>query len=283
MTGDGVVRMVDETGPRSPARPGAPELGAPRPELVAAAPSTSRRSRSRPARCRSGRLRPVRRDAGRAGLDRSTGSGSCSRPVCSAAPCSPRSPDSRSPSRAMRPIASLTAAAREIATTRDPSRRPAGPGDRRRGRRAGPDPRRDARLSSTRPATETEQAIQAQREFVADASHELRTPLTSILANLELLEARARAATPTSEEARDGRLGASGPRGGCDGWSPTSCCSPAPTPGAPAARRECDLARSPPAALAEVRPVAESHRLELEAPAPARGRWATPTSCTAWS
>src|SRR5690606_18295394 len=35
---------------------------------------------------------------------------------------------------------------------------------------------------------ETEQMVQAQREFVADASHELRTPLTSILANLELLE-----------------------------------------------------------------------------------------------
>jgi signal transduction histidine kinase len=37
---------------------------------------------------------------------------------------------------------------------------------------------------------ETEQMVQAQRDFVADASHELRTPLTSILANLELLEAR---------------------------------------------------------------------------------------------
>jgi len=44
---------------------------------------------------------------------------------------------------------------------------------------------------STVPArNETDQMIQAQREFVADASHELRTPLTSILANLELLQAR---------------------------------------------------------------------------------------------
>ena len=34
---------------------------------------------------------------------------------------------------------------------------------------------------------ETEGALDRQREFVADASHELRTPLTSILANLELL------------------------------------------------------------------------------------------------
>ena len=38
--------------------------------------------------------------------------------------------------------------------------------------------------------SETEQMMQAQREFVADASHELRTPLTSILANLELLQER---------------------------------------------------------------------------------------------
>jgi signal transduction histidine kinase len=36
---------------------------------------------------------------------------------------------------------------------------------------------------------EREQAMQQQREFVADASHELRTPLTSVLANLELLQA----------------------------------------------------------------------------------------------
>ena len=34
---------------------------------------------------------------------------------------------------------------------------------------------------------ETQEALQRQRQFVADASHELRTPLTSILANLELL------------------------------------------------------------------------------------------------
>jgi two-component system, OmpR family, sensor kinase len=37
--------------------------------------------------------------------------------------------------------------------------------------------------------SEREQAMQQQREFVADASHELRTPLTSVLANLELLQA----------------------------------------------------------------------------------------------
>jgi signal transduction histidine kinase len=90
-------------------------------------------------------------------------------------------------SRAMRPISSLTATAREITATRDPSQRV-------------PQPETDdevAELARTldqmlreldAARTETENMIQAQREFVADASHELRTPLTSILANLELLQ-----------------------------------------------------------------------------------------------
>jgi two-component system, OmpR family, sensor kinase len=87
----------------------------------------------------------------------------------------------------MRPISSLTAAAGEIASTRDPSRRV-------------PQPETDdevAELARTldqmlraldEARSETQQMVIAQREFVADASHELRTPLTSILANLELLE-----------------------------------------------------------------------------------------------
>ena len=91
--------------------------------------------------------------------------------------------------RAMRPIATLTSTAREIAATRDPSRQL-------------PAPAADdevAELSQTlqemlnaldASQTEREAAMQKQREFVADASHELRTPLTSILANLELLEAQ---------------------------------------------------------------------------------------------
>jgi two-component system OmpR family sensor kinase len=90
--------------------------------------------------------------------------------------------------RAMRPIASLTATAREIATTRDPSQRM-------------PEPRADDEVgelartleemlrSLDAARAEREGVMQKQREFVADASHELRTPLTSILANLELLQA----------------------------------------------------------------------------------------------
>jgi signal transduction histidine kinase len=87
----------------------------------------------------------------------------------------------------MEPIAELTAAARRIERSRDPSLKI-------------PHPEADdevAELARTLEAmltalnearTETEQALVRQREFVADASHELRTPLTSVLANLELLE-----------------------------------------------------------------------------------------------
>jgi two-component system OmpR family sensor kinase len=90
--------------------------------------------------------------------------------------------------RAMRPVANLTAAAREITATGDPSTKL-------------PVPITEdevAELNETlqemltaldASQTEREAAMQKQREFVADASHELRTPLTSVLANLELLEA----------------------------------------------------------------------------------------------
>ena len=89
--------------------------------------------------------------------------------------------------RAMRPIAGLTRAAREVARTRDPAK-------------GLPEPQANdevAELASTLEEMlrqldaahgETESALERQRAFVADASHELRTPLTSILANLELLE-----------------------------------------------------------------------------------------------
>jgi two-component system OmpR family sensor kinase len=90
--------------------------------------------------------------------------------------------------RAMRPISALTATARQIAATGDPSRRM-------------PDPKADDEVgelahtleqmlrSLDAARTEREAAMKKQREFVADASHELRTPLTSVLANLELLQA----------------------------------------------------------------------------------------------
>jgi two-component system OmpR family sensor kinase len=90
--------------------------------------------------------------------------------------------------RAMRPIASLTAAAREIETTRDPSKRmPVPTADDEVGELARTLEEMLRSLDAAR--TEREGVMQRQREFVADASHELRTPLTSVLANLELLQA----------------------------------------------------------------------------------------------
>jgi two-component system OmpR family sensor kinase len=91
-------------------------------------------------------------------------------------------------SRAMKPIAELTATAGEITRTGDPNR-------------AIPLPDTEdevAELATTldemlkalsRSRAETEDTLARQRQFVADASHELRTPLTSVLANLELLAA----------------------------------------------------------------------------------------------
>jgi two-component system, OmpR family, sensor kinase len=89
--------------------------------------------------------------------------------------------------RAMRPIAGLTRAAREVARTRDPDIRLPKP-------EANDEVSDLARTLETMlrelgvARTETETSLARQRKFVADASHELRTPLTSILANLELLE-----------------------------------------------------------------------------------------------
>jgi len=90
--------------------------------------------------------------------------------------------------RAMRPIASLTAAARKIAATRDPSQRmPKLKADDEVGELARTLEEMLRALDAAR--NEREGVMQRQREFVADASHELRTPLTSVLANLELLQA----------------------------------------------------------------------------------------------
>jgi signal transduction histidine kinase len=90
--------------------------------------------------------------------------------------------------RAMRPIASLTATAREIAATRDPSRQMPKPAVADEvGELALTLEQMLRSLDAAR--AEREGAMHKQREFVADASHELRTPLTSVLANLELLQA----------------------------------------------------------------------------------------------
>ena len=88
--------------------------------------------------------------------------------------------------RAMAPIAALTAGARDIAETRDPGATlPQSAADdevAELGRTL-----QDMLDGLEASRNETQDALQRQRQFVADASHELRTPLTSILANLELL------------------------------------------------------------------------------------------------
>jgi two-component system OmpR family sensor kinase len=90
--------------------------------------------------------------------------------------------------RAMRPISSLTATARTIADTGDPSSHMPQPrADDEVGELARTLEQMLRSLDAARAERET--ALKRQREFVADASHELRTPLTSILANLELLQA----------------------------------------------------------------------------------------------
>jgi two-component system, OmpR family, sensor kinase len=89
--------------------------------------------------------------------------------------------------RAMEPIAELTAAARRIEQTRDPTEQI--PHAEAEDEVAELGRTLEAMLASLGQArSETEAALARQREFVADASHELRTPLTSVLANLELLE-----------------------------------------------------------------------------------------------
>jgi len=166
-------------------------------------------------------------------------------------------------SRAMRPIASLTATAREIASTRDPSRRV-------------PEPQRDdevAELARTldqmlreldAARSETQQIMQAQREFIADASHELRTPLTSILANLELLSEQLSAAERDGEQGEivSGALASSQRMRRLIADLLLLARADA---GRTGKRREVDLAEIAAAAVAEVRPVADGHAVSLRA------------------
>src|SRR5215218_11244466 len=167
--------------------------------------------------------------------------------------------------RAMRPIATLTSTARSIATTRDPSQRI-------------PEPERDdevgelartldqmlRQLDAAR--SETEQKMQLQREFVADASHELRTPLTSILANLELLQERLTRGDETDEhEMVDSALRSSKRMSRL--VSDLLLLARADA-GRTGVRSETDLAEVASSALAEVRPVANGHRLTLSEAGP---------------
>jgi two-component system OmpR family sensor kinase len=165
--------------------------------------------------------------------------------------------------RAMEPIAELTAAARRIEHSRDPTERI-------------PHPEAEdevAELARTLEAmlaalgesrAETEASLARQREFVADASHELRTPLTSVLANLELLEEelegeqREAAASALRSSRRMRRLVAD------------LLLLARADAGRKAPHRPVDLSEIVTDAAAELEPVAGGHEISVSAPAGAR-------------
>jgi signal transduction histidine kinase len=168
--------------------------------------------------------------------------------------------------RAMRPVSALTATAREIAFTRDPSLRiPQPDSDDEVGELARTLDEMLRQLDAAR--SETEQMMQAQREFVADASHELRTPLTSILANLELLQDHLDELERRGEE---GEMVASALRSSRRMSRLVSdlLLLARADAGRTSARHECDLAEVAAAAMSEVRPVADGRFLTLDQDGP---------------
>jgi len=163
--------------------------------------------------------------------------------------------------RAMRPISSLTATARKISATGDPSQHM-------------PDPKVEDEVgelartleqmlrSLDAARTEREAALKKQREFVADASHELRTPLTSVLANLELLQASLRA--PSHEEDRamvDSALRSSRRMSRLVADLLLLARADA---GRAGAHRDCDLAEIAGNAAAELAPIMGDRELEID-------------------
>jgi two-component system, OmpR family, sensor kinase len=172
--------------------------------------------------------------------------------------------------RAMQPISSLTASAREIADTGDLSRHmPEPPADDEVGELARTLEQMIRSLDLAR--SEREAALKRQRVFVADASHELRTPLTSILANLELLQASLK--EPGNEEERamvDSALRSSSRMSRLVGDLLLLARADA---GRIGARTRCDLAEAAGNAAAEVAPTVGERelRIENERPLPVDG------------
>ncbi len=172
--------------------------------------------------------------------------------------------------RAMRPISSLTATARTIAQTGDPSSHMPPPrADDEVGELARTLEQMLRSLDAAR--AEREAALKRQREFVADASHELRTPLTSILANLELLQTTLRDADQDEERAMvDSALRSSGRMSRLVGDLLLLARADA---GRIAARTRCDLAEAAGNAAAEVAPTIGERDLRIanERPLPVDG------------
>jgi signal transduction histidine kinase len=167
--------------------------------------------------------------------------------------------------RAMRPIASLTATAREIASTRDPSLRIAKPESNDEVAELAQT--LDEMLRALDAARgETEAMVEAQREFLADASHELRTPLTSVLANLELLQERLEGAQDTDDAETVAAALRSSHR--MRRLVSDLLLLARADAGRQGTRGPLDLAEVAAEAVAEATPMAAGHRLDLEAPGP---------------
>jgi two-component system, OmpR family, sensor kinase len=164
-------------------------------------------------------------------------------------------------SRAMQPIAALTAAASEIASTRDPSRRMPQPAVHDEvGELAQTLDQMLRSLDAAR--TEREQAMEKQREFVADASHELRTPLTSVIANLELLQASLQ--RPLGDEDREMVDSALRSSRRMSRLVADLLLLARADAGRVSERTDCDLAEIAGSAAAEIAPVAAGRRLEVD-------------------
>jgi two-component system, OmpR family, sensor kinase len=162
--------------------------------------------------------------------------------------------------RAMRPVKSLTALARQITSTRDPSKRiPMPATDDEVGELART---MDGMLQALDEArSEREQALDRQREFVADASHELRTPLTSIQANLELLQAEGAGDSADDRHTVDSALSSTRRMSGL--VSDLLLLARADA-GRQVARTDIDLAQIAAGALEEVEPLAGERHPESQ-------------------
>jgi two-component system sensor histidine kinase MprB len=97
--------------------------------------------------------------------------------------------------RMMRPVASLTEAAEQIAVTRDLATRIDDYGDDELGRLA---------VSFNTMLDALERSLGAQRQLILDASHELRTPLASLRTNVEVLHDVDRLSSVQRRELLDG-------------------------------------------------------------------------------
>jgi two-component system sensor histidine kinase MprB len=97
--------------------------------------------------------------------------------------------------RMMRPVASLTEAAEQIAVTRDLATRIDDYGDDELGRLA---------VSFNTMLDALERSLGAQRQLILDASHELRTPLASLRTNVEVLHDVDRLSSIQRRELLDG-------------------------------------------------------------------------------